>query len=301
MTSASLAGKRRGIFYELRFRLNASKTGIVEILKDLLRSLGVKEQGIVELLQGKRLYLSVYFKSLSQAKTLGERLRRLHVRQVAVEIRPLKERDWQELWKTDFKPFPIGEKFVVTPPWLKKKYSPRTRIPIYIDTSLAFGSGLHETTRFMIELIERCEGRFTDFLDIGTGTGILSIAARRCGAERVQAMDSHPDCVRIAKSNFKENGYPASGVITADIHDYRTKERYDLVAANLVTHNLVKAGRTLVALVRPGKYLAVSGISLENMSRFRQAYKKYPLRCLKVIQGKSWAAFLYQKYSRSSR
>ena len=94
---------------------------------------------------------------------------------------------------------------------------------------------------------------------------------------------------------MKRNGCLPASLKVADIHHYPSRKRYDLVAANLVTHNLIKAGRKLVSLVRPGKYLAVSGISLENISVLKKAFRKYPLRPLQIVKGKEWAAVLYKK------
>ena len=222
-------------------------------------------------------------------------LEKLHLKNVSVEVRSLKKKDWQDVWKIGFKPSALGKTFVAVPAWIKDKYVPHRRTPVYIDTSLAFGSGLHETTRFMVELMERCRGRFSKILDVGTGTGILSIVAYHCGARNIRAVDFNPDCVRIARQNFRRNGCAIQDVKVADIHQYKGGGRYDFVVANLVTHNLLKAARTLVSLVSKGKYLAVSGVSLENYPRFHKAFQKYPLKCLKIVRGKDWSAFLYKK------
>ena len=139
---------------------------------------------------------------------------------------------------------------------------------------------------------------FASLLDIGTGTGILSIVAIKCGSVKVDAIDFNPDCIKVARSNLKRSGCRPASLRVADIHRYPSRKRYDLVAANLVTHNLIKAGRKLVSLVRPGKYLAVSGISLENIPVLKRAFRKYPLRPLKIIKGKEWAAVLYKKHKR---
>lgn len=217
------------------------------------------------------------------------------MKNASIEARSLRRKDWQDRWKIDFKPSLMGKMFVAVPAWLKDKYVPKRRTPVYIDTSLAFGTGLHETTRFMVEVIERCRGRFDRFLDVGTGTGILSIVAHHCGAGHIRAIDFNPDCVRVALENFRRNGCSIPVAKAADIHRYREGGRYDFVAANLVTHNLITAGRRLVSLVAKGKYLAVSGVSMENYSHFRKAFEGHPLRCLKIIRGRDWSAFLYQK------
>ena len=112
---------------------------------------------------------------------------------------------------------------------------------------------------------------------------ILKDVLTSCGIAR-------QELVEVAGANLKRNGCRGSGLAVADIHHYPSRRRYDLVAANLVTRNLVKSGRKLVSLVRPDKYLAVSGISLENVSLLKESFRNYPLRSLKIIEGREWAA-----------
>jgi ribosomal protein L11 methyltransferase len=286
---------QKDVIHELRFKTRASHVGALEILKGAFISAGIKEEAIVELIKDPYAYACVYPRNRLQLRRLRCALDRLHLKKVFMEVRSLRRKDWQDRWKADFKPSLLGKTFVAVPAWLKDTYAPKKRTPVYIDTSLAFGTGLHETTRFMVELMERTQGRFDRFLDVGTGTGILSIVAHHCGAGHIRAVDVNPDCVRVARENFRRNGCPIREVKAADIHHYKENGRYDLVAANLVTHNLIKAKRRLVSLVEKGKYLAVSGVSLENYSYFRKAFQMLSLKCLKIIRGRDWSAFLYKK------
>ncbi|OGX39158.1 MAG: hypothetical protein A3G91_06435 [Omnitrophica WOR_2 bacterium RIFCSPLOWO2_12_FULL_50_9] len=287
---------RDNVLYEVRLNIGSRGIGVGEILEGFLISLGVRPEDIVESTQKTKPCLAVYFKSYRASKSLARRLMRLKLKYVAVKIRRLLKKDWLNASEIRFKPFSLTRSLRVVPSWLKGRYRPPQRQhPLYINTSMAFGSGLHETTRFMAALIERCRGRFESFFDIGTGTGILSLVALCCGARKVRAIDFNPDCIKVARDNFRINSYKARGLAAGDIHHYPEKRQYDFVAANLVTHNLVKAGRTLVCRVKPGQYLAVSGVSLENFRHFRESFRKYPLRCLKVIKGKEWAAFLFKK------
>lgn len=285
----------KDVVHEIRFKTRAASVGALEILKGALISVGIKEETIVELVKDQYAYVCVYPRNRLQLRRLKQSLEQLHLKNVSLEARRLQRKDWQDLWKTNFKPSAMGKTFVTVPVWLKDKYAPKKRTPVYIDTSLAFGTGLHETTRFMVVMMEHCRGQFDRFLDVGTGTGILSIVAYHCGARNIRAVDFNPDCVRVARQNFRRNGCPIRDVKAADIHHYKEKGRYDFVVANLVTHNLIKARRRLVSLVEKGKYLAVSGVSLENYAHFKKAFHRRPLKCLKIIRGKDWSAFLYQK------
>ena len=292
----------RDVLREIRLRISSRRPGTVEILKDVLAGCGIPRQEIVELTQAKYQYLLFYPKTPAQAYRVRRSLKTLDRPKgkggVVLETRTLSRKDWQDRWKIDLKPFALGKSFLIVPSGWNKKYVLGQRIPIIIDSAMAFGSGLHETTRFMVQLIEFCRGRFTSLLDIGTGTGILSVAAIKCATAKVDAIDLNPDCIKVARSNLKRNGCRAASLAVADIHRYPSRKRYDLVAANLVTHNLVKAVRKIVSLVHPGKYLAVSGISLENVPVIKKAFRKYPLRPLKIIAGREWVAVLYKKYKR---
>lgn len=299
----------RGVLREIRLRIISREPGAAEILMNILAACGISREALVELTQRKRRYILFYPKTSAQARRATRALKTLNClngkRGAMLETRTLYKKDWQDRWKKDFKPFTLGNNFFVIPAdwpagtmdW-HKKYRAGDRIPIVIDTAMAFGSGLHETTRFMAQLIDSCAGRFESFLDIGTGTGILSVVAAKRGPAKIDAIDFNPDCIKVANANFKRNGCRPSSLAVADIHHYASRKKYDFVAANLVTHNLVKAGRKLVSLVSPGKYLAVSGISLENVPIFKKAFRKYPLRPLKIIKGKEWAAMLYKTRER---
>ncbi|MBI5149542.1 MAG: 50S ribosomal protein L11 methyltransferase [Candidatus Omnitrophica bacterium] len=290
MSKASIPATIR----EIRIKIYFPRPGTVEILEDVLASLGVPREELAEHTTRRYQCLAFYAKTSSRLRALAQKIEELNLKGVRLEQRSLNKKEWQDRWKEDFKPFYLGKNFVVVPRYLQGRYKAGRRDPVYVETAMAFGSGLHETTRFMAQLIEYRAGRFHSFLDIGAGTGILSMVAARCGADEIHAVDFNPDCVAVARENFKRNHTPAASLKVADIHRYRVKRRYDFVAANLVTHNLIQAGHKISALVSPGGYLAVSGISLENYRHLREAFRKYPLRAVKILRGKEWAAVLYK-------
>jgi len=288
------AQKGQNIF-EVALKFDPSHIGVIEILKELLISAGIEENNIVACHQWPDTCLNVYFYSRAKARSLQKRLRAYRLKQVLITVKHLHKKDWQTKWKNGFKPFTLTQTFGVIPQRLKKKYHFRDRVPIYIDTDLAFGTGLHATTRFMAQLVERCQGRFQSFLDVGTGTGILSVIAFKCGADNITAIDINPEAVKVARSNFINNDCSSIHVRAVDAQKVRIKRRYDFVCANIITQDLINMAEKLISLVKPGKYLAVSGISLNSYDMFRQAYAQYPLRCLKIERGEGWAAILYKK------
>src|SRR3989338_8466326 len=140
--------------YEFLIVADAEHKGIAEILGEFFMSCGVLPQGIIESRIDGKVSVSSFLKSRSDAIQLKKRIDQLKLRKVSVKIRSLRSEDWQNKWKEDFKPFRLTDEIDISPVWHKKAYRSKRKI-IYIDTVLAFGTGLHETTRFMSELIRR--------------------------------------------------------------------------------------------------------------------------------------------------
>jgi ribosomal protein L11 methyltransferase len=133
-------------------------------------------------------------------------------------------------------------------------------------------------------------------LDVGTGTGILAIVASKCNGNDINAIDMCPEAVKVAKSNFISNGCASINIKVLDARRIKSKKKYDYVSANIITHDLIAMAEKLISLVKPGQYLAVSGISLSSYDLFRKAYARYPLRCVKIEKGEEWVAVLYKKF-----
>ena len=281
--------------FEIRLTFPPDRSGAENLLAVILERLRLKKENLVFYKDKYKSQILYYTSSKTRAKGVQKRLANLRLKMVRVQLKHLTSGDWQDVWKKDFKPFFLTPSIEIIPDWLKKKHRPRKKRAIYLDTSLAFGTGLHETTRFMAMLIEGCEGRFKRFLDVGTGTGILSLTALHSGAKEITAVDIEPDAVETAKKNFQRN--------ERDIHLYTWKcgnifkmklsHTYDFVAANLVTQDLMDEARKLVALVKKEGYLAVSGVSRERVKELKKKFNVFPLQCVKQIIGRDWAALLY--------
>jgi len=280
--------------YELTIKLKTVDQGHVEILKTLLSTIGIKPHEIVEVNHSPQMCLSVYSLTLKKARAIKKKILLLRLKNISIALKSLLKKDWQARWKKEFKPFMLTDKVRVIPAWLKGKY-PKGENQIYIDTTLAFGTGLHATTRFMSGFIAQCRTKFKTFLDIGTGTGILAMVAHHCDAQEISAVDISPDAVKTARRNFELNGCTGVRLRAMDFARFLKKEKYDFVAANLITHDLIKLKKKLVACVKLKQYLAVSGISLSNFELFRQTFKSLPLRCLRIEKSEGWVAVLYKR------
>ncbi|MBF0479058.1 MAG: 50S ribosomal protein L11 methyltransferase [Candidatus Omnitrophica bacterium] len=241
---------------------------------------------IIEQTDKRQTSFKFYPSTRQQARQLMRQFNQLHIQNVSVKLEVLQDQDWQNKWKKDFKPFALTSDLTIVPAWLKENY-------IFIDSHLAFGTGLHETTRFMTELIKSVKGQFSTFLDIGTGTGILTLAALKYGAKDVTAMDISEDCVTNAKANFALNGVSKYRLFCKDFAKMPAHKTYDLVAANLVSHDLLAMSEKIISRVNKTGYLAISGISLDNFEAVKTKFSK-SLNCVKIKKGKTWAALLYK-------
>src|SRR3989339_400429 len=282
--------------YEISVSFSRDNIAAVDILRGIICSIGVRDEDIVELENKTENILSFFLQDKNGALSAVKRIRDLKIKKVRTKCKVLKKEDWLTKWKTDFKPFKLTKTFKVIPAWLKKQDDKFTYSKIYLDTDMAFGTGLHSTTRFMANLIEWCAGRFESFVDIGTGTAILAIIAERCSAKIVEAFDYDEDAVKTAQKNLIRNKTKLVKLSVADITKTAARMQYDFVSVNLTTDDLIDNRKKILSFVKPGKFLAVSGISIEKSKKFKNEFqKKLPLRCLKIEKDQAWCAFLYQR------
>ncbi len=177
------------------------------------------------------------------------------------QIHFLAETDWAEAWKSSYQVFRIGRRLVIKPTWRDYSAQPGD-IVIALDPGMAFGSGLHPTTRLCLEALEDhiCPG--ARVLDVGTGSGILAIAAARLGASRVLAVDTDPLAVRIAQENIVLNQVQA--VVDARQGTVPTSHLRppgaDLVLANILAETIVELAPALAASLAPEATLIAGGI-----------------------------------------
>ncbi len=252
---------------------------------------------VSELLEDNQRFFLLYDQNKKVLDQIQKQLLKSGFAKKTVVISRLRESDWKTKWKKDFQAFQLTPKLMVVPTWQKKKYLKKKTEKIYIDSTVAFGTGLHSTTKFMAQLIEEKEGEFSSFLDIGTGTGILTLVALKSGAAHVKAIDIDAEAVKVAKENFIQNKYDPKVVYCRNIEFLKTIKPVDFVAANLVTHDLIKFQKQILTQVKPGKFLAVSGISIQNLPLLQKVFKKLPVRTEKVLKNKEWAAILFVKQS----
>lgn len=282
--------------FELRFEIKPGAPEKMELVRCLLRNLGVKEEEIVEDRQKSGTKISYYTSSAALFSRLKKSARSLRLKGVIFSAISLRDSDWKTRWKKYFKPFYITPDIVIIPAWIKQpaaKRFPRAQ-RVLIDTSIAFGSGLHATTRMMAQLIRARKCRLGRFLDIGTGSGILTVIAGRYAAKELCAFDIDPAAVKTASLNFKLNQCRVESLKTASVEDFNGGT-FDFVAANLITEDLVRFKKKLISLPKKNGYLAVSGIFKDNYAFFRKRFASSSLVCVRVLRRNDWHAALFRK------
>jgi ribosomal protein L11 methyltransferase len=133
------------------------------------------------------------------------------------------------------------------------------------------------------------------FLDIGTGTGILSVIASKLGIPKVVGFDNDRPSALVAGKNFRVNGCEGGTFFCAQLKSLKLTERFEMVGANLLSKTLLEHRARILSRVSPGGSLLISGVSLQNFPAFRRGFDGPGVRCLKILRGRRWIAALYKK------
>lgn len=186
-----------------------------------------------------------------------------------LRTRRVQGEDWAENWKAHFPPLAIGERLYVHPPWCRDV--PATRLGIEIDPGMAFGTGHHPSTRGCLRLLEIAlrERASSRVLDVGTGSGILAIAAAKLGGEEIWAIDVDGEACRIAAENAERNEVRLRIAAGLDA----VPGSFDVIVANLFAAQLVSLAPKLAALLHPGGLAIGSGILWEEAAKVEAAWR----------------------------
>ena len=182
---------------------------------------------------------------------------------LTLDMQNVADEDWSENWKKYYKPFRIGTHLVVKPTW--EAYTPQPEdLVIELDPGMAFGTGTHETTNMCMQLLEKYYQDGMRVMDVGTGSGILAIAAARLGAENVLAIDIDPDAVKVARENVALNGVQdAVRVVVGDLCKSEAMP-CELAVANIVADAICMLAGPLTRHLEKGGLLICSGIIRER-------------------------------------
>jgi ribosomal protein L11 methyltransferase len=269
------------------FLMEQGATGIEEIEEDLrwkkLRTYLLqdgKEKGALRRLRR-------YLKSLRNMDP--------EISNAKIEVTSIPEQDWGENWKRYFKPVQVTSRLVVKPPWSKIRLK-KNQIPINIHPGMAFGTGTHATTKLCMRALEgglRKKG--LSVLDVGTGSGILSIAAAQLGAGEVWGFDTDGVAVQDARENVKRNGVSQIVKIRKGrIGDIQ--KRFDVIVANIDLKNLKRMRWPLAHHLKRQGLLILSGILEGDGERIRQHYLETErFQWARITQEEEWVSFVLKK------
>ena len=212
-------------------------------------------------------------------------------------IRTVNSEDWSSNWKAHFKPLLVGKRLLITPTWETAPDDPGL-IVLRLDPGMAFGTGGHETTRLCLELLEEVMTGAADargsVLDLGTGSGILAMAAVRLGASMVRAVDIDPLAIEVTLENLAINDL--RGRVECDTTPLESLTgTFDVILANILAEELVRLAPHLNRCLNPGGRLVLSGILAEKESYVRNGFSTSGLRFLETRADGEWVAILYEK------
>jgi len=236
------------------------------------------EDNSVKLMPGKvappagRARLIAYVSPEVVDAQLAEAVAEMAGEPVALESQAIPEKDWNEVWMSHFAPIEVSPRLWVVPSW-RLAEAPKTAKALVLDPGMAFGTGTHATTSLCMHALDTilAENAGLDVLDVGTGSGILAIAAKLLGAGRVVGTDNDPVAIRVAKENAELNKVELD-LSTATLKG--VKGPFPLVVANIMASTLIELAGDLVRQVAPGGTLLLSGILDFQADEVEEAFVK---------------------------
>ena len=273
----------------------------VEIARDILSRKKSYEWDYYDesVLEDREATISLYFEvegaeeHIRNIGAIAEELKRQDPKgafgRLAVVSRKASDTEWKDEWKQYFRPARITEDIVIKPSWETYEAQPGDRV-IEIDPGMAFGTGTHATTRMCIGFLEKNIGPEDRVMDIGCGSGILSIAAALCGAADVHGFDIDPDAVTASLENVEKNHLTdririAEGDVTKGLG-----EKADIIAANLMAELIMMIAPSVAEHLDGKKIFISSGIITEKREAVEKALKEAGFTIREVRESEGWCA-----------
>ena len=252
-------------------------------------------------------YLPENAQGLENLEAIKSELRALKTRdseglfgRLEYELKNVKEEDWANNWKQYFKPLTVGEKLLIKPSWEKADADEKRKI-LEIDPASSFGTGQHNTTQLCLELIEKYISEGDTLLDLGCGSGILSIAAVLLGASGIKAVDIDENSVKIARENAAKNNIPKEiysaycGNIIEDQNLVRQLGTgYKVVCANIVADVLIAMSDCFRPFLEDKGILIISGIIDSRKDEVLDTIKSSGFELLEVSEKEDWVAAAFR-------
>lgn len=215
-----------------------------------------------------------------------------------IEVVGVNEEDWANSWKKYYNTLHIGKRIVIVPMWEEYK-AKEGELIIKMDPGMAFGTGSHETTRLVIELLEKYTKQGDRMLDVGTGSGILAICASKLGAGECRAYDIDPIAVKVANENIAQSGQKN---VTCEVSDLLkqvdlTGGQYDLICANIVADIIIRMTPDIRRYMKDDCTLLCSGIIKERAEDVIRKLDEFKLKVIERLDDNGWCALAVRKIS----
>ena len=222
---------------------------------------------------------------------------------LTMQVKALEETNWEESWKDNYPPQEIGEKIVILPYWLAGQEG--DRLPVILDPGLTFGTGAHPTTRMVVQTMEELIKPGAHCLDLGSGSGILSLTALRLGAASAVGIDIDPKAEDIARENAAYNGFGApeftavTGNVTEDreIMEALAAKEYDVVLVNIVADVIIALAPVLPRFLEEESLLICSGILDTRLEDVKKALAAAGLAVTQVRAKEDWRSITAKRSS----
>lgn len=226
----------------------------------------------------------------------------MDIGEATIEESQTEDKDWINNWKEYFHQFYVDD-ILIVPSWEEVKAEDRDKMILHIDPGTAFGTGMHETTQLVIRQLKKYVTKDTEFLDVGTGSGILGIVALKLGAKHVVGTDLDPCAIPAVAENKAANQIPDEafdmviGNIIDDkaVQDKAGYEKYDIVAANILADVLLALTPVIVHQMKKGAYYITSGILDVKEEVVVDAVKKAGLTLIEVTRQGEWVSVTARK------
>lgn len=226
----------------------------------------------------------------------------MDIGEASIEESQTEDKDWINNWKEYFHQFYVDD-ILIVPSWEEVKAEDKDKMILHIDPGTAFGTGMHETTQLVIRQLKKYVTKDTEFLDVGTGSGILGIVALKLGAKHVVGTDLDPCAVLAVSENKAANEIPEEAfdmmigniIDDPEVQDKVGYEKYDIVAANILADVLLPLTPVIVNQMKPGAYYITSGILDVKEEVVTDAVKKAGLTLVEVTRQGEWVSVTARK------
>ena len=265
---------------------------VPDILKDAVIG-ELTELGAAGIWESGESELTAYFDKAPNLESVQLLFNRAGFSRPEIRLAPVADRDWGEEWKKSWVSFPMGNRFYVIPSWMDPS-CPKDRLPLLIDPGQAFGTGTHESTQLTLEAMERWLTPDKVVLDLGTGSGILAIAAAKLGATKVMAFDNDPIAVEVARENAERNSAGQIGLMCSSI-DAVASASADLILCNVTADVISAIFGDIHRVMRPQAIAIFSGILNFQVPGVLQVASAHEHATLEQASRGEWSALVTRK------